>query len=92
MEDWLKTIGIDVVRLEGHHDFEFPVMFTGASPREGRHAVVGVHGEIIHDPHPSRDGLKGPLAVRTYIFVPHDIDYYGYIRARERLNRITVLS
>lgn len=34
---------------------------SGPSPRgEGlHHAVVGLNGNIIHDPHPSREGLLG---------------------------------
>jgi len=29
----------------------------GTSPRGGRHACVGLNGEIIHDPHPGGTGL-----------------------------------
>lgn len=30
---------------------------SGYSPRGHRHAVVGFGGEVVHDPHPSRDGI-----------------------------------
>lgn len=42
----------------------------GKSPREGDHAVVGQHGRIVWDPHPSRTGLASIRDV-TY-FVPWD--------------------
>lgn len=46
-------------------------IITGPSPRNsGMHAVVGLNGKIVHDPHPSRAGLaSGPwlhsVLVRT---------------------------
>lgn len=34
----------------------------GPSPRnEDGHAVVTHAGEVVHDPHPSRDGVAGPV-------------------------------
>ena len=44
-----------VVKYWGYH------IIMGDSPRVGdiRHAVVGYKGDIVFDPHPSRDGLKG---------------------------------
>jgi hypothetical protein len=62
-EKWLRAkhgytmIGFDPVVVENfycrpamHH------LIRGESPR-GPHAVVGFCGEIVYDPHPSRDGL-----------------------------------
>ncbi|HEV8448563.1 MAG TPA: hypothetical protein VGQ44_17155 [Gemmatimonadaceae bacterium] len=35
----------------------------GTSPRQDeQHAVVALDGEIVFDPHPSRDGLRGDVA------------------------------
>lgn len=33
------------------------VIANGMSPRGVRHSVVWQHGELVHDPHPSRAGL-----------------------------------
>lgn len=33
-------------------------LISGRSPRRGvRHSVVGLNGQMVHDPHPSGDGL-----------------------------------
>ena len=32
-------------------------IMTGISPRGRPHAVIGLGGEIVHDPHPDRSGL-----------------------------------
>lgn len=76
MHDWLFTRGIDCLALKGHYDVSTHVIFTGLSPRSthGRHAVVGLAGEIVHDPHPDRTGLRG-LAEHTYIFLPVEFDW-----------------
>ena len=37
---------------------DVPVIVSGMSPRGGGHAVVYVNEEMVHDPHPSRKGLK----------------------------------
>lgn len=35
---------------------------TGKSPRfECDHAVIYYKGEIVHDPHPSKEGIEGPI-------------------------------
>lgn len=37
---------------QGYH------LISGLSPRQGvRHSVVGLDGKMVHDPHPSGDGL-----------------------------------
>lgn len=76
MMDWLATKGIECLRLQGHYEVQTHVIYTGRSPRSthGRHAVVGLAGEIVHDPHPSRAGLKG-LAEFTYLLFPAEIDW-----------------
>lgn len=81
-EDWLKERGIHMLRLRGHFDAGSYVMYTGLSPRSehGRHAVVGYQGEIHHDPHPDRTGLRG-LADTTYVFIPKDTDWRKHIAA-----------
>lgn len=47
---------------------------VGKSPRgaPGGHAVVCLNGEIVHDPHPSNDGLDGrPTEYWTPVRVDH---------------------
>lgn len=50
----------ELVRFWGYH------VIAGDGPRGHRHAVVGLKGEIVWDPHPSRAGLLGE---------PHDWEY-----------------
>jgi len=33
-------------------------LISGISPRGIAHSVVGLNGEIVHDPHPDRTGLE----------------------------------
>ena len=51
----------DAVRAECRGETSaFPhILVDGYSPRGVRHVVVGdaITGEVLHDPHPSRDGL-----------------------------------
>lgn len=61
--DWHNGVSSDHV----------PYMLCGPSPRNGRHAVVAQNGLIIHDPHPSRAGLRferreNPFYFRSWIF------------------------
>ena len=75
LRDFLADFGlsyIDVSMAEGYDPKDFFkdcwVIATGPSPRGTeewhKHAVVWKNGKIIHDPHPSGDGLK-------------EIDMYG---------------
>lgn len=67
-EDWLERLvtfgagrGYRVVYRPD------PVMFGlafGRSPRDAAHAVVCLDGEIVWDPHPSRDGL---VSISNYV-------------------------
>lgn len=45
-----------------------PWIGVGDGPRGVRHSVVCVHNEIVHDPHPSRDGL--PEIEDALVIVP----------------------
>lgn len=49
---------------------------SGPSPR-GKgvsHAVVGCNGQIVFDPHPSRDGLAGDPATWEHAYLVHTAD------------------
>jgi len=65
LRDWLAARGLmyfdmaidgtppDILRSLGYH------VMTGKSPRgDWHHSVVGYRGEIVHDPHPDRSGLR----------------------------------
>ena len=41
-------------------------IITGPGPRGFMHAVVGLNGKMVHDPHPDRSGL---LEVEYYEFI-----------------------
>jgi len=45
----------------------------GPSPRgiEDGHAVVVRNGELVHDPHPSRSGLSGPIEDYEFLIRIH---------------------
>jgi len=56
----------DEWRVENLHKFEGVYhIIVGDSSRDMQHSCVGMNGEIVHDPHPSRTGLK---EVRFYDF------------------------
>lgn len=58
---WLAPHGFSFMYFKAARDFtQWPpgyYVLTGRSPR-GLHAVVAKGDRIVHDPHPSRDGLK----------------------------------
>ena len=63
----LQAIYLHISELDGYVPKGYSIV-SGKGPRGLDHSAVGLDGNIIHDPHPSRAGL---LAVRDYIlFVP----------------------
>ena len=73
----------DFLRPYGFTYMEFPAedvgpvgyhIITGKSPRGGLHAVVGLNGRMVHDPHP-RDGTGRGLA---------RVDNYGILLPRSK--------
>lgn len=76
IRDFCRSHGFLYVRMKGDC---FEVLFsdkvyhqiTGPSPRGGGiyHAVVGCNGRVVHDPHPSKDGLAGDPSTWTYAFL-----------------------
>lgn len=64
LRTWLRPRGKHAVyvstlnSLISHvYPHELPWIGIGDGPRGVRHAVVCLHKEIVHDPHPSREGL-----------------------------------
>ncbi len=50
-------------------------IMCGKSSRDLNHAVVGYRGQMVHDPHPSRDGLVGPVEEFEFLW-PLDDRFY----------------
>lgn len=67
-DDWLERL-VDFGAERGYrvayraHPVAFGLAF-GRSPRNAAHAVVCLDGEIVWDPHPSRDGL---VSISNYV-------------------------
>ncbi|APU89051.1 conserved hypothetical protein [Virus Rctr85] len=60
LTSWLSQFGLVPVMLASITG-EFPqnchYLVGGESPRGILHSCIGLNGEIVHDPHPSRAGL-----------------------------------
>lgn len=65
---WLSTLGLELIEIACDPRYslpdefldslpEVPHLMSGISPRGFGHRVVAVGGQIVHDPHPSQDGL-----------------------------------
>jgi hypothetical protein len=58
--EWLRERGYSLIRLDSAPFWVsdgFLCIASGMSPRGFRHCVVYDGFDIVHDPHPSRDGL-----------------------------------
>ncbi len=54
---WLEKKGYKEIYIEGHlYDDEY-YMVSGKSSRGCRHVCIYQNGKLIHDPHPSNEGL-----------------------------------
>lgn len=79
-EEWLVANGHPKLY---HFPTRFPiadplrplVILVGPSPRGVAHGVVAdaTTGEIVHDPHPSRDGLVSRSAVYAFYEFPEEL-------------------
>ena len=63
---WARGYGVDPQWHEGSEPPQGLALVLGTSPRGFGHAVVGLAGEILFDPHPSRDGLTAIEAAVTF--------------------------
>ncbi len=68
--NWLKAIGFHLVRWD--EEIYLPGYFIGNGPskRGVEHSVIYKGAEIVHDPHPSRDGLVKMTS--AWAFLPLD--------------------
>lgn len=71
VDAWLlRMFGLELRRTDGHQVDQLPEYYIGSglSPRGVRHSVIYRAGDLVHDPHPSGDGI---LAVEwTWHLVP----------------------
>jgi hypothetical protein len=64
VNEWLERAhGMRLVRTEEHEVDKLPEHYlaSGESSRGLMHAVIYRRGELAHDPHPSREGIKSVL-------------------------------
>lgn len=71
VKTWAKLVGLEVELVKnvegwkGRGVHKGHVIASGPSPRDTKSTLHGVvmnkDEEIVHDPHPSRDGLAGPI-------------------------------
>lgn len=54
---WLNEQGYSLVQQLAEPDIAEYYLIIGDAPRGFLHCVVGKDGEMVHDPHPSQDGL-----------------------------------
>jgi hypothetical protein len=59
LQMYVRSTGHELLKLGDEPTGGEVVMAFGRSPRGVGHAVVWQDGAIVHDPHPSRDGLVG---------------------------------
>lgn len=55
-EEFLRPVGVPAGRF--CVPFNAYYLMVGIGPRGLRHAVVGLNGKMVHDPHSSRAGLE----------------------------------
>lgn len=60
MNEWLAFLGYQLIRLEEHQVDKLPEYYiaSGYSQRNVLHAVIYRKGELAHDPHYERSGIK----------------------------------
>ena len=63
LDNWLKENGWEQIQIDGHLKGDEIYLVIGESPRDEKitHICLYRDGEILHDPHPSNDGIKSTL-------------------------------
>lgn len=70
--EWMTARGWMPIVWDGHFPYPGYYMVSGNSPRgDFKHLVVYRDGEMVHDPHPSGDGLRGD-PIDQWVLVPLD--------------------
>ena len=83
--EWLRPFGLYLLSVALPDDFPADQMpagyhvMSGKSPRgKFNHSVVGFAGKMVHDPHPSGDGIDGPITEYDF-FVSLDPSELAFI-------------
>lgn len=62
MQAWsIKVMGAKLAYTDDHAPEKMPEFYiaSGPSPRGVHHSVIYSKGALVHDPHPSGDGIRG---------------------------------
>lgn len=78
-ERWLESKGFIAIRFDRDPKFDCLYLASGMSSRGCLHMVVYRAGELIHDPHPSDEGINS--VEDAWVLIPRDI---AALRAREK--------
>lgn len=71
LSEWLKLRGFYPLFLGGWAKVPGPHIWRGKSPRGvATHAVIGIGDVMIHDPHPSRAGVR--KVIQKIVLVPYE--------------------
>jgi len=73
-QNWFRTIGLQMINMRITNATLLPdvhYIVSGPSPRHRNcyHSVVGKNAQIVHDPHPDNEGLKGDDKYWEYTFL-----------------------
>lgn len=81
LDEWLAQFGLSSVCVSSEAMPGAYSIACGVSPRDKSidHCVVWRGGAMIHDPHPSGDGIVGE---------PHDWTYFVLIDAAQAISRL----
>jgi hypothetical protein len=70
LTDFCTSRGFELYRIDGERIYDGLYLVDGPSERGCGHFVVMRNGKLVHDPHPSRAGLRS--IVNTWLLLPHD--------------------
>lgn len=79
LREWLAPRGLSYFEIEWdaeamknwRADLSFHHVLSGVTSRGTRHACVGFAGEVVHDPHPSREGVQPDDGKLLLGFITH---------------------
>ena len=69
-DELLRARGFYAVYLEGDRQFDGYYLASGKSSRGCYHMVVYKDGQLVHDPHPSNEGIASVECV--WVLIPSD--------------------
>lgn len=75
LNKWLKSLGFVMVQWPSEEWFPGYCLVSGISERGIMHMVIFNNGLLIHDPHPSRSGVKNIES--QWVLIPINPTQYG---------------